>query len=457
MSYLSSYSALSDATSYQSSGSEDFRYVELNLTVLGQNGILIKTRKNEEKKMKKDGTDQVESTPVLAVVSGYKEEVNGLAHLTSMPLREIKNQQCINTNQKSREYMALWPSNLEGSNEQNQTKLSFTKRIRRSRIDCSKEDYTYSKEKLILSVGLMKKNELITLGQVSIPFVFSTQGLRIQLPIRTTLFHVEQAASELKGIKLHRYEGVKKRRMKSSTLKSLAFSDNPGRLYKFHEDSSLSVMIQTKLVNQAEYYRNRTPFKFSLSESSSLRSGNTQSQYSIIKSNINLPKKQISVTNTAQETNKEANEIDDSYESIKICDSLDDSCDDQTNDEYTTVDDLVADTFVHIGNEKKTSASSIQKRQKTKHDENEKSTQLNRSSTTFSTCATSKLDSPPVYENQFGENYFSTVTVTSASTDSFSDSCDDDLDSYAFPSLTASSLTKNDSITSSWTFASCNK
>ncbi len=248
-----------DPESEENSSTEEFRDVSITITVLGlTHGILMESKKHDGNNcnLSKNG-DYLDQLPVVAVVSGLKEASNAQCHLPSLPLTKTK----ISYNLKPRKYefIALWP-NIAG---QEQSNLTFTRRIKRKmRRKDNHSSYPYSNERLILAVSLMKGFEIITLGQVSIPFSFSDNKVQTQLPIRTTLSHVQEAAAEIKGVKYKDPMFLSRNRF----VKPLSFTDDPERVFSFHQDSMLSATIQTQ-VNDSEIQ------KFNLDDIKSFQSG----------------------------------------------------------------------------------------------------------------------------------------------------------------------------------------
>ena len=242
---LKNYSSMTDGTeSFQSDMEEESRFVDVTINILGlTHGIFMETSRSEGKKINEGFTSPLGDQPVRAVVSGFKDASSQISHITSIPLKEVNSE--LNPRRRLYEFMALWPSNPEDNC--NQSSMTFNRRIKRSRIRNSNEDYSYRNEKLTLAVSLMKGYEIITLGQVNIPFIFSKESTHVQLPVRTTVTHVENAAAEMKGIKLRRESTWKTNMKKNKIVQPLAFSDDTGRAYRFHEDSLLSVLVKTKL------------------------------------------------------------------------------------------------------------------------------------------------------------------------------------------------------------------
>ena len=253
----------STKTSYLDTACEDIRLVDITITIIGiTHGILMQPSKDGRKKIN-TGRESPLNEPVLAVVSGLNSISSELSHVLSLPLENdtssFQSNTNKNTNTNTYEFMAQWPGDLE---ENQQSTLTFTRKVKRSRHYHINKAYSYSSERLILAVSLMKGNEIITLGQVNVPFTYSEKKAHVQLPVRTNISLVKQAAAEMKGWKFRakkttHYNNTFKR-FKKMSVKPLAFCDDPKRVYSFHDDSMLSVLVQTKATERIPHMGSRS-------------------------------------------------------------------------------------------------------------------------------------------------------------------------------------------------------
>jgi hypothetical protein len=435
---------------------EQVRNVNITITVLGlTNGVIMKTNKNEEKKINRGDTSFLGDVrvPVVAVVSGFQEASNEQSHLPSMPLKSIDLPP--NSHPRIYEFMALWPAHhLE---ENNGSTLTFTRRIKRRRNNNFDEGYSYSNERLTLAVSLMKGCEIITLGQVNIPF-YSESNVHVQLPVRTTASLVEQAAAEMKGLKFATKKYPKRRIRKNKPIKPLAFCDDPARTFQFHEDSMLSVLVQTQ-VNDETVCSNSD-----VSEIESM----SKEEYSFPAFNINtvVPiKNKIKSMKTAS--------ISD-YQTESESKGEDSSVQTSTMSDGNSRHELVVDTFVNINGKNDDSAAST-------HTDSKTETYINSIEDVNGSNKTQKipivnptpreifenngpicqhldgivshpsnLSSPTMNDDgfqtqnvQLDSNNFPSIGVSSQSTDSGENSFEM-VDEFGFPSRSVSSITTKD-------------
>ncbi len=247
-----------ETTQFQLETHEDVVLVDITVTIIGlTHGILMQaTSKHERKKINAGGEQNPFEfdEPVLAVVSGFNGISNELSHLLSLPLKNIT--PSFQSKSGMYEFLALWPApDLE---ENQHSTLTFTRKVKRTRNydhDTKEAYYSYSSERLVLAVSLMKGSEMITLGRVNVPFSYSEKKVHCSLPVRTNIQLVKQAAAEIKGLK---FRPKKTKFHKSTSVKPLAFCDNSKRVYSFHEDSMLSVLIQTQATQRSISSRRET-------------------------------------------------------------------------------------------------------------------------------------------------------------------------------------------------------
>lgn len=453
---------------------EEFRHVNITISVLGlTHGILMDSKKDEENSNGSVETNlrKCENSPIVAVVSGLKEASNTQCHLPSMPLKQTS----ISHSLKPRKYefIALWP-NIAG---QEQSNLTFTRRIKRKK---RRGGYSFSNERLILAVSLMRGYEIITLGQVSIPFSLCDEKVQIQLPIRTTVSHVQQAAAEMKGVKKRKDPML--RLSRNRFVKPLSFTDDPDRLFSFHRDSMLSVVVQTKVhcempmndkLNEDRFHRERrdvhhfsrhdqktnnvgessndiplgTNTTFSSGEDSQSQCLTTfssdedsQSQCLIQDTFVGI-EKDFGLSKQIQAEHKEQEEIDEAIDAKNQStyynseEQIDRYCK-QENDSAPY--DASNPNFVHILH---------------------KSIPSNISSPTFSGCNNVQLhDSPKMMDMKNDgndDNFFPTVRVESSCSDDYEEVEFEALDNFGFPSTSFSLNDQDDAMTtSSWTYNS---
>ena len=441
---------------------EEFRHVNITISVLGlTHGILMES-KNDEGNL--NGTAETslkrcEYSPVVAVVSGLKEASNTQCHLPSMPLKQTS----ISYSLKPRKYefIALWP-NFAG---QEQSNLTFTRRIKRKKKRGDDRGYSFSNERLILAVSLMRGYEIITLGQVSIPFSLCDEKVQIQLPIKTTLSHVQQAAAEIKGVK--KCKDPMLRLTRNRFVKPLSFTDDPDRLFNFHRDSMLNVVVQTKVhcempvydkVNNDRFHGERVVHHFSrhdqkknkVGESSNDILFGTNTTYSsdedsqsqcLIEDTFVGIENDCRLSNQMQAEYKEEEEIDvaiDAKNRSTYYNREDQIGGDCKQDIDSAPCDFSNPNSVHIPN---------------------KSIPSNISSPTFSGCNNVQLHhSPKMMDLKIGgidEEFFPTVRVESSCSDDYEEVEFEAIDNFGFPTTSLSLNDEDEEMTmSSWTYYS---
>ena len=423
---------------------EVFRNVDITVAVLGlTHGIMMETSKNEDRRINRGEENLLGDSPVLAVVSGVKEASSEQMHLPSMPLQNAN--LSVNSKPRRYEFMALWPANEENK----RSTLTFTRRIKRT---CVNETYSYSNEKLILAVSLMKGYEIITLGQVSIPFTFSEENIHVQLPVRTTISHVEYAASKMKGLKFRKNK-MKRRSKMNNLVKPLAFHDDPSRIFSFHEDSMLNVLIQTLTIDESVCSNESfTTQPMSMGESATCSLSDTMQIDEDLKMHDLGP---AGCDDSSQGRSLTAGEFIDIKRKVDILgkssssDLFNGIVNTNSTGEISQLKGSQDDSYVANGEPDNRMIQQLNNLPKLPNQGKLLSQKLN--------GCTIELNSPLVVRRQneqTNDNFFPTVSVTSHSTDSLNTSFEM-VDDFGFTGSGAETSTKDDgTTTSSWTYTS---
>lgn len=246
--YNSGQLTMRGSFSSASNHNKPFTFMDITVTVMTLNGILVKSKKKKDKRLNDDtiprhraSSDIEGGLPVTAVVSVSKNVTSSqttiASHFPSLPLH----QSVQHTHTDKQRLIASWPKDYDSMG--NKLETFQISRMMRKNYKSNSSDFV--PERLHISVGLTRGSEIINVGTTTLVVTGDeSQGLHRDLPVKFQSILENDKNGSIPSITKSNSSSLFSRKKSYKSMKPVSFNKDPQNKYTIDPNACLKVFVR---------------------------------------------------------------------------------------------------------------------------------------------------------------------------------------------------------------------